>query len=460
MGKGLWQEVPRKKRHLQTKTGGGIHTGLPQWEIPVGMAADMENIHSGAYPHLSPRPPRDGEKTAALPEGAVRFFGTIFGTRLAAVVGRNLYTYEGACWEDRGALFTASEGRVYAADFMDYTVFADGAECKKFDGETISSVGTQGKPENALFLTTHAWHLFTASDKDKFLRYCAVENIEDWSAPTDAGQELVETSKEAYAGGLTAYGGHVIYFKKNAMFELYGTDPVNFSLLCLSRDIGCISQGSIAEIGGILYFAGADGIYRYSGGKLPVKISFPIQKYIDGLDTEKPEQIVAGGMGERYYISLPQKDGETVLLTFDTRVSEWYKEDGLPFIGFTTCGDTFYGATAEGKVYAFGEGSERVAWYTVLGPYTLENAQNQNWHRIFIRADLEEGASFAVALSPWAGGEGFRTVGTMTESGQVQIEVPPKMQDAPQMRIRIAGEGRATISALEFEGRSRKRSYI
>ncbi len=460
MRKGLWNDVSEKKRHIETKTGGGIHTGLPPEEIPAGMAVEMQNLHSRRYPQLAPRPPRDAGAVPALPAGTVRYFGTIFGTTFAAVVGRILYTLEDGVWKSKGTLFTADTGRVYAADFMDWAVFADGAECKKYDGEMISAVGSSGKPENAKFLATHAWHLFTASDADKYLRYSAVENIEDWAAPGDAGQELVESTREAFAGGLTAYGGHIIYFKQNAMFELYGTDPVNFSLLCLSRDIGCIAQASLVEIGGVLYFTGADGVYRYSGGALPKKISFPIQTYIENMDRERAEWIAAGSDGERYYLALPQKDGSTGVFAYDTRLGEWFAEDTIPLTAFTAFGGRLYAASADGTVYAFGGGTEKVRWYRISGPYTFENSLRQNWHRIFVRAEVADGASFSVALSPWAGGEGFHTVATICESGQTVIEIPPKMQDAPQMRIKLSGEGDVCVSALEFELRARKRSYI
>ena len=460
MRKGLWKEVPTKRRHTETKTGGGIHTGLPPQEIPAGMATDMENLHSGVYPHLSPRPSRSTGIVGKLPTGEVRYFGRIFGTTLAAVVGRSLYIWKSGAWKSAGVLFTASTGKVYEADFMDFAVFADGNECKKYNGETISAVGQKGNPENARFLATHAWHLFTASDKDKYLRYCAVENIQDWSAPGDAGQELVETTKEAYAGGLVSYGGHIIYFKKNAMFELYGTDPVNFSLLCLSRDIGCVSQNSIVEIGGILYFAGADGIYRYSGGKLPAKISFPIQKYMEAVDAGRAEEIAAGSDGERYYLVLPQKDGTSCVLAYDTRVGEWYREDSVPLVSFAAWEGVLYGAAADGTVYAFGQGTEKVRWYRVSPPYTSGTSLHQNWHRIYIQSQMEEGAYFTVSLSPWAAGEGFRTLATVREGGQAVLDVPPRMQDAPQMRIKIEGEGNVVISAIEFQLRERKRSYI
>ncbi len=446
-------------RHIETKIGGGLHTGLPPEEVPVGMAPEMQNLHSRRYPQMSVRPARDTGVMPALPTGEVRYFGIIFGNTPAAVVGKILYTLKNGSWCSAGTLFSSVTGRVYAADYMDWAVFADGKECKKFDGERITNVGGNGKPENAKFLATHAWHLFTASDADTYLRYSAVEDIDDWSAPGDAGRELVETTREAFAGGITAYAGHILYFKQNAMFELYGTDPVNFSLLCMSRDIGCVSQDSIVEIGGMLYFAGRDGIYRYGGGTIPKKISFPIQKYVENMDKNRWEEIAAGTDGDRYYLALPQTDGTTAVLAFDTGIGTWFAEDTLSVAAFADFEGRLYAAAKDGTVYAFGGGDEQVSWYRISAPYTFENSLHQNWHRIFVRAEVEEGAHFTIGLSPWVGGDVFRTVATVTKSGQTVIEIPPQLQDAPQMRIKLAGEGMVTVSALEFELRARKRSY-
>lgn len=460
MRKGLWSALPTKKRQIEVKTGGGLHTGLPPSEIPVGFCTDMKNLHSRAYPHLAPRPPRDKNAVSALPSGEVRFFGTIFGTTLAAVVGNSLYTFVQEAWKKAGTLFQSTKGRVYHADFMDYAVFADGTECKKYDGQSISTVGKSGSPKNAKFLATHAWHLYTASDKDTWLRYSAVESVDDWSAPGDAGQELCETTREAYAGGLTSYGGHILYFKENALFELYGTDPTNFSLLCLSQDIGCISQESITEIGGILYFLGRDGVYRYAGGTLPKKICFPIRKFIENMDYSRKEEISGGTDGTRLYLFLPQKDGEDAVLTYDTSFEEWFREDNTPFIGFASLDNKVYAADKNGVVYLFGEGDETVEWERTSAPYYFENSILQNWHRLYIRAHVEDGAKYQVYLSPWSDGEGFILVGTVSESGQAVIEIPRRMKNAPQLRIRLSGQGNVNIAAVEFEGRGVKRSYV
>lgn len=460
MRKSYWRELPAKKRQIEIKTGGGLHTGLPPAEIPDGMAVSMKNLHSCSYPYLSPRPSRDTKTISPLPFGTIRFFGVIFGDTLAAVVENRLYLLADTVWQDAGEIFSRRAGRVYHADFMDYAVFADGNECKKFDGFDITDVGKSGNPDSAKFLATHAWHLFSASDTDKYLRYSAAEDIDDWSAPMDAGLELVETSRSAFAGGLTVYGGHVLYFKENAMFELYGTDPTNFSLLCLSREIGCIANDSIQEIGGVLYFLGHDGVYRYSGGALPKKISFPIQSFIEDLDYDNRETAASGTDGVRYYLSFPYAGGGKTTLVYDTRIGEWYREDDTNFVGFASLGGVLYAVDVFGTIYIFGQGAEQVAWERTSGPYYFENSLMQNWHRLYIHADVRYGASFSVELSPWSGGEGFVHVGTFTKSGQAVIEIPRRLQNAPQMRIRLSGQGEVTIGTIEIELRARRRSYM
>ncbi|MDD6308224.1 MAG: hypothetical protein PUB07_02570 [Clostridia bacterium] len=461
MRKGTWQEIGSKKRMLLKKTGGGIHTGLPAEEIPDGMAADMYNLSSRSYPQLRPRAARI-KGMPDLPAGTLRYFGLILGNTPGAVVDQTLYTLQNDTWTSCGTLFTGAESRVFAVDYMDYTVFADGTECKKYDGTAISKVGgTNTGPTNAAFPVSHAWHLFTASTSDSYLRYSAVEDIDDWTAPLNAGRELVETGRGAYGSALYAYGGHVLYFKKSALFELYGTDPVNFSLMEISGDIGCVSQGSLVEIDGVLYFVGMDAVYRYDGGARPKRISFPIQRFMDNLDTDRCTDIVAGSDGTRYYLSLPQKENQSCLLTYDTRIAEWFVEDETEIFAFSLQESTLFGATRAGEVFAFNskEEGEDVTWSYTSKPYLCENSLHQNWHRLYIRAAVPQGAHCTVYLSPWCGGEGFVRVAEVTKSGITQIEIPPRLWDAPQIRIKLCGCGDITIPALEFTFRGRERSY-
>lgn len=457
--KRMWQEVGKKKRVIVTALGSGIHTGLPPEEIPQGMATDMYNLHSRAFPHLAPRPPRNYSALPPLPQGTLRYFGVCLGNELATVIGTTLYLYEDGEWHSHGTLFTNDTGRVYAVDFMDHAVFADGRECMKFDGTSIKKVGTSGKPTNALFLASHAWHLFTSSDADNYLCYSAVENMDDWTAPGDAGKELIETKRLAFGSALYAFGGHILYFKEDAIFELYGTDPINFSLLPISGDTGCISQESIQEIDGVLYFMGRDGVYRYTGGAAPGRISFPIQKYIENMPQDaKP---VGGSDGVRYYLSLPQKKGVYVLLVYDTHQKIWHVEDEVPFFSFARTKDAFYAVTTDGYCFSFNDKnvSEEVIWSYTSRPYLCENSLFQNWHRMFIRTSREINSSCTVSLSPWLSGDGFTPVGKITKSGITQIELPSRFYDAPHLRFRLSGMGNITVSAVEFELRGRERSY-
>lgn len=457
--KRMWQEVGKKKRLILTALGSGIHTGLPPEEIPAGMATDMYNLHTGSYPQLASRPPRKVSMGLNLPRGNFRYFGRCLGDRLACVINQNLYLLEDEQWVDYGVLFSTETGPVYSVDFMGYAVFADGTTCKKFDGTTIKAVGTSASPKNPLFLASNAWHLFTASPLDNYLRYSAVENMDDWTAPGDAGQELIETTHKAYASALCAFGGHILYFKEDAMLELYGTDPSNFSLLPISGDIGCIDQKSIAEINGALYFLGREGVYCYKGGASPSCISFPVLKYIQNMP--KDAVIAAGSDGVRYYLSLSQKNGIPVVLVYDTRYGVWCLEDDWPIVAFARTKDGFFGVTKYGLFFSIADPdpNEWVSWSYTSRPYVCENSLLQNWHRMYIRATLKESAYIYVFVSPWLSGEGFTNVGTVTESGVTQIELPTRFYNAPHLRFRLQGEGNATIAAVEFELRGRDRSY-
>ena len=52
--------------------------------------------------------------------------------------------------------------------------------------------------------------------------------------------------------GVTSYQDHVVFFKRDQMYELYGYIPSQFKVV-ESAKVGCIDYRSITEIQGIIF---------------------------------------------------------------------------------------------------------------------------------------------------------------------------------------------------------------
>ena len=143
--------------------------------------------------------------------------------------------------------------------------------------------------------------------------------------------------KEIYsAGEFTAgvsYGETPVFFKERGIYRIYGTQPEDFHTDV--KEAPGVSQGcdeSVTVLDGSIYYAGDDGIYRYSSA-YPEKIS-------SRLGSLKIGSAFGGSDGKRYFVSFSKAYGikqsmsefladlyNTVLYAYDHEKRTWYKYD-------------------------------------------------------------------------------------------------------------------------------------
>ncbi len=78
----------------------------------------------------------------------------------------------------------------------------------------------------------------------------------------------------------------------------FGDDPYNFQWGPVYDD-GCISDYSVIEHKGILYFLDYGAFKRFTGGK-PVEISQKVRPYLEGINKAYKTKCVAGSVGNTY----------------------------------------------------------------------------------------------------------------------------------------------------------------
>src|SRR5690606_19805254 len=124
---------------------------------------------------------------------------------------------------------------------------------------------------------------------------------------------------------------HLLTFFPGSVYELYGTGPDDYRMIRIAEDIGLLSDQCVATVGGVIYWADDNGIYRYTGGSRPRKdFSLPVQHYIDNMNKEYKHKCCAGTDGKRLYISLPYGSTQepNVTLQYDPEFSGiWYVWD-------------------------------------------------------------------------------------------------------------------------------------
>ena len=158
-------------------------------------------------------------------------------------------------------IIALTSGRKSIVDFNGYIViFPD----KKFINQDTLETGSFTAPDID-YATVHYNRIFGV--KDNYVHASKVGDFRVWDEFN--GTEMDSWSADVYSEGvftaITTYQDHVIMFKRNEMYELYGYTPSQFKILEGSK-IGCVDGNSIAEVRGILFFASESGIQTYSGG--------------------------------------------------------------------------------------------------------------------------------------------------------------------------------------------------
>ena len=65
--------------------------------------------------------------------------------------------------------------------------------------------------------------------------------------------------------GLISSGGVLLVFTRMAIYAMSGYSDATYTLQKLASGIGCVAPGSVVQVGAVVYFMSADGIYGFGG---------------------------------------------------------------------------------------------------------------------------------------------------------------------------------------------------
>lgn len=204
-------------------------------------------------------------------------------------------------------------------------LMANGVDAvKKYNGTTVSNLS--GAPSGIAYIDAHDNRVYGATGNTIY--FSALRKPEDWTTVDDAGSIVVESANGETIKGIRAGLQHLIVFKSNSMYELFGTGPANFRLIQVSDEIGIVNHRCSVTLNGVVYFLHSKGFYRYTGGSQPDKsFSQPIQQIIDNCYFGD-EYNAVGTDGKFIYVSLycPSYTSES---TYNNLLLQYNVEQGL-----------------------------------------------------------------------------------------------------------------------------------
>ena len=249
--------------------------------------------------------------------------------------------------------------------------------------------------------------------------------------------------------GAAFYGGYPTFFKEHHMFRVAGSS-VPFSVQTNTVDgVAPGSEDSLAIIDGVLYYHGADGIFRYDGS-LPVNIS-------SDLGSVRYKNAVGGRYGKKYAVSMQNaQSGEWSLFTYDTARRIWQRVDKTHMLMCSSTGNNLYYFDAANKalvsllkpvqfVNAVREGE--FTWWAESGVITRSTPDKKYLHRLSLRLNIPPGARCAVDIEYDSSGV-WEQRRELTGRVLKSFDVPIRPRRCDHFRIRIKGTGDVKLYSI------------
>ena len=268
------------------------------------------------------------------------------------------------------------------------------------------------------------------------------------SVSTDSYVASVGTDGQ-FTGAFT-HLGYPIFFKENCMHKVYGNYPANYQIQTTAcRGVQKGSAKSLAMVNETLFYKSRSAVCAYDGS-LPTEVS-------SALGDISYEDAVAGVLGNKYYISMKDSDGDYHLFAYDVSKGMWHREDNTQAVDFCNCrGNLYYIDYDDNKIKTVRppatelEGkldTKAVSWQAITGVIGTDSPDKKYISRLVVRLALEIGTTVVFYVEYDSSGE-WEHLFTMSGTTLRSFSVPIRPKRCDHLRLRIDGEGVAKIYSI------------
>ena len=242
-----------------------------------------------------------------------------------------------------------------------------------------------------------------------------------------------------FTGAIT-HMGYPLFWKEGFVHKVYGNYPSNFQIqttACRGVQKGC--DKSLAIVNETLFYKARSGIVGYDGS-LPTEASY-------ALGNEAYGEAVGGSAGNKYYVSMKDKDEKWHLFVYDMGKGMWHKEDDLKVSSFCSCRGELYAITGNNIITMLGSGVQDLAdteWMVETGEIGISSPDMKYISRLTVRLMLEPDATCAF-YAKYDFSDEWEYMFTLTGSNLRSFSIPIRPKRCDHMKLRIEGKGMAKI---------------
>jgi hypothetical protein len=240
--------------------------------------------------------------------------------------------------DEHGAAFAPWGKEIYVATGVDSLPY-------KWDGTTKTTLTVSGgawqnsytaglsgvSMPKAKLAVTHAGKLFVANTyEDGAYR----PNRIRWSHPNSPGNWAYEDYIDINNGasgitGLAVFAGHLVVFKKDSVFAVFGYDSDTFQVVEISRHVGTPTSHSFAVTErGVYFFSYPDGLMLYNGERV-IDLFEAIRPAIQSgyINPNAVDEVYVSNINRRIWVSVPYDENSapthpTVSFVYDPSISQ------------------------------------------------------------------------------------------------------------------------------------------
>jgi hypothetical protein len=280
---------------------------------------------------------------------------------------------------------------------------------------------------------------------------CKLGDVTNWNCysgiSTDSWTATVGSDGK-FTGAIT-YLGYPIFFKEDGLIKISISATGGHQIKeTKCRGVQKGSEKSLAILNETLYYKSPFGVCAYTGS-LPVGIS-------DELGEVRYTDASAGTIGDRYYISMKDKNGVASLFVFDSKNGIWCKEDNTDALSFCRHEDDLYYIDAGDHVlksvrgttpYELKETEGKFGWFVESGNIGYSSPDNKYISRINLRISLEFGTNVDFYIQYDSNGE-WEHKFNMSGKGTRTFTVPVIPKRCDHFKYKIVGKGGCKIHSI------------
>ena len=303
------------------------------------------------------------------------------------------------------------------------------------------------------FITECNNRLWGCSKDGHEIYCCKLGDVKNWNcfmgSSIDSWAATIGSDGQ-FTGAIT-YSGYPIFFKEDCLIKI-SVSAVGGHQAKETRCRGVQngSSGSLCLINESLLYKSTTGVCGYNGS-LPYSLSddFGDVNYYDA---------VAGTVGDKYYISMKDKNGECHMFVYDYKNGIWCKEDNTEVLAFCKYKDDLYYIDKKDNIMKSVGGTllfdvpekdteKNFDWFVESGPIGYSSPDNKYVGRINLRITLDVGTNVGFFIQYDSSGE-WEHKFNMSGKGTKTFSVPFTPKRCDHFRYRIAGNGGCKIHSL------------